>query len=65
MFKNEVLVDKTDKERLVTLLREANAILEKYPHSSDCSCHTITTMSRTKGFAKDAEKWCNLLDVKE
>jgi hypothetical protein len=65
MFSNEVLVEKSDKERLVELLREANAILDKYPYEIYDGSHTVTIMSRTKSFTKDAEQWCGYLHTKE
>jgi hypothetical protein len=65
MFSNEVLVEKSDKERRVALLREANTILDKYPYEIYDGSHTVTTMSRAKNFAKDAEKWCGYLHIKE
>ena len=65
MFSNEVLVEKSDKERLVELLREANAILNKYPYETNDGSHTVTTMSRAKFFTKDAEKWCGYLHIEE
>ena len=65
MFSNEVLVEKFDKKRLVELMREANAILEKYPYETHDSSYTVTTMSRAKSFAQEADKWCNYLHTKE
>ena len=65
MFGNEILVEKSDKEQLVKLLREANAILDKYPYEIYDGSHTVTTMSRAKSFTKDAEKWCSYLRIKE
>lgn len=64
MFSNEVLVEKIDKERLVDLLREANAILEKYPYEIYDGSHTVTNMSRAKSFIIEAEKWCSYLYIK-
>ena len=64
MFTNEPLIEKADKERLVELLKEANAILEKYPYETYDGSHTVTTMSRAKSFVKDAEKWCGYLHTK-
>lgn len=65
MFSNEVLIDKSDKERLVELLTEANAILEKYPYEIYNNSYTITTMSRAKSYVKDAKTWCGYLFIKE
>lgn len=65
MFSNEVLVEKLDKERLVELLREANAILDKYPYETYDGSHTVTTMSRAKSLTKEARKWCDYLHIKE
>ena len=65
MFSNEVLVEKSDKERLVELFREANTILDKYPYETHDGSHTVTTMSRAKSFTKDAEKWCSYLHIKD
>lgn len=65
MFSNEVLVEKSDKERLVELLREANTILNKYPYETYDGSHTVTTMSRAKSFTKEAEEWCSYLHIKE
>lgn len=64
MFSNEVLVDKTDKDRLVELLNEVNEILEKYPFETYDGSHTVTNISRAKTFAKDALKWCGYLYTK-
>lgn len=60
-FKNEVSVSEDDKKRLVSLIREVNEILEKYPYSSDYSQHTVTSISRAKSYSKEAETWINLL----
>ena len=61
MFSNEVLIDKNDKDRLVELLSEANAILDKYPFQIyDGSC-AVTNMSRAKSLLSEAIKWCNYL----
>ena len=65
MFSNEVLVEKSDKERLVELLREASTILNKYPYETYDGSHTVTNMSRAKSFTKEAEKWCNYLHIKD
>lgn len=65
MFSNEVLVEKSDKERLVELLREANTILNKYPYETYDGSHTVTIMSRAKSFTKEAEEWCSYLYIKE
>lgn len=65
MFDNEVLVEKSDKERLVKLLKEANAILNKYPHEKHGSSYIVTTMSRAKSSTKEAEQWCSYLCIKE
>ena len=65
MFSNEVLVEKSDKERLVELFREANTILNKYLYEIYNDSHTVTAMSRAKSFTKEAEKWCNYLYIKE
>lgn len=65
MFSNEVLVEKSDKERLVELLREADTILNKYPYEIYDGSDTVTTMSRAKSFTKDAKKWCGYLHIKE
>lgn len=65
MFSNEVLIDKADKERLVELLREANAILKKYPYETYDGSHTVTNMSRAKSLVREADKWCSYLCIKE
>lgn len=65
MFSNEVLIEKNDKERLVGLLTEANAILEKYPYETYDGSHTITTMSRAKSYVKNAKEWCGYLHIKD
>ena len=65
MFSNEVLVEKSDKERLVELLKEANTILNKYPNETYDGSHTVTSMSRAKLFTKEAEIWCRYLYIKE
>lgn len=64
MFSNEVLIEKNDKERLVELLTEANAILEKYPYETYDGSHTVTTMSRAKSYVKNAKEWCSYLHIK-
>lgn len=48
MFKSEVLIELEDKKRLLALLSEAKAILDKYPYSNDHSDHLIAVMSRAK-----------------
>jgi len=65
MFSNEVLVDKSDKERLIQLLGEANDILNKYPYQIYDGSYSITTMSRAKNFTEEAEKWCSYLYTKD
>lgn len=67
MFRNEVLISKADKARVVELINEANDILEKYPYykkefSQDA---TATTMSVAKGFVKEAKRWCEYLHEME
>lgn len=64
MFSNEVLIEKNDKERLVELLTEANAILEKYPYEACGGFYTVTNMSSTKLYVKKAKEWCNYLHIK-
>lgn len=65
MFSNEVLIDKTDKDRLTELLNEASQILDKYPYENyDGSC-TVTTMSRAKSSLKETKQWCRLLYIKK
>lgn len=64
MFSNEVLIEKNDKERLVELLTEANAILEKYPYETYDGSYTVTNMSRAKSYVKNAKEWCNYLYIK-
>ena len=61
MFENEVIVSTEDKERLVALMKEANAILEKYPYFSKPDCHTVTCVSRAKNAVKEARDWCGML----
>lgn len=64
MFSNEVLVEKTDKDRLIELLSEVNGILEKYQFETYDGSHTVTNISRAKTFAKDALQWCGYLYTK-
>lgn len=61
MLANEVLITKKDKERLIKLVKEANAILEKYEYSSDYSQHTITCIGRAKSLGKEFLQWCTYL----
>lgn len=65
MNDNEVLIEKTDKERLVELLDEANSILDKYPFYVGNKITMVTAMSRAKGFVRQARDWCGLLSTKE
>ena len=65
MFPNEVLVKPKDKERLIELLTEADAILDKYPYSSDASYHTVTTMARAKSNVRFAKEWVEYLDTSD
>ena len=65
MFANEVLVDPADKERLVSLMKEANEILRKYPYRTDGNPYNVTNMSRAKVFAENTLEWCELLHVGE
>lgn len=65
MFSNEILVEKSDKDRLIELLREANTILDKYPHEKYDGSHTATSMSWAKSLTKDAEIWCSNLHIKD
>lgn len=63
MFRNEVIVSEEDKQKVVELLTEVNKILEPYPYFNPeyAGDYTVTTISRAKGFAKDALKWCSYL----
>lgn len=65
MFSNEVLIDKTDKDRLTELLNEASQILDKYPYEIYDGSHTVTTMSRAKSSLKETKQWCRLLYIKK
>lgn len=60
-FPNEVFIDPREKERLIELLTEADAILDKYHYTSDASYHTVTTMSRAKSNVKEAKEWVEYL----
>ena len=64
-FPNEVYVSKEDKDRLVELLGEANAILNKYPYFSKSDCNCVTTMSRAKSSVKEANQWCSYLHTED
>lgn len=64
MFSNEVLIEKSDKDRLIELLEEVNDILGKYPYETYNGSHTVTNISRAKTFAKDAQQWCSYLYTK-
>lgn len=64
-FPNEVFIEPKEKARLVDLLTEADAILDKYPYSSDASYHTVTTMSRAKSNVSEAKDWIELLHTTE
>ena len=65
MFINEVLIEKSDKERLVELLKEANAILKKYPYEIYNKASTVTVMSRAKTAVKEAENICRNLYLQD
>lgn len=56
MFKNEVIVSKSDKRKALYHINEVNRILEKYPYSS-CFANTITDISRAKNFSKEAAEY--------
>lgn len=60
MFENEVIVSEVDKKEALYHIQKVNKILDKYPYSS-CFANTVTTISRAKGFSKDAEKWIGYL----
>ena len=62
MFENDVIVSEVDKKEALYHIREVNKILDKYPYFS-CIAPTVTTISRAKGFSKDAEKWISYLDT--
>ena len=62
MFENEVIISESDKEKALYHIQEVNKILDKYPYSS-CFAHTITNISRAKGYSKDAEKWISYLET--
>ena len=48
------------------LIGKVNDILDKYPYFKEgTNSHTVTTISRAKGFAKDAEKWISYLHTEE
>lgn len=61
MFKNEVIVEKKDKDELVALMARAKEILDRYPYNNGVHAHTVTTISRAKGFVNDAKEWCGYL----
>ena len=61
MLANEVLITKKDKERLIKLAKEANAILEKYEYSLDYSQHAVTCMNRAKSLGEEFLQWCTYL----
>lgn len=65
MFSNEVLIDKTDKDRLTELLNEASKILDKYPYEIYDGSHAVTAMSRVKSSLKETKQWCRLLCIKK
>lgn len=65
MFSNEVLIEKADKERLEQLIKEADAILKKYPYETYDGSHTVTAMTRAKSAVMKAKNCCRCLYVKE
>lgn len=64
-FPNEVFIDSQEKERLIELLTEADAILGRYPYSSDASYHTVTTMSRAKCSVRSSKEWVGYLHTSD
>ena len=66
MFDNDVIVNPFDKAKLMELMGEVNSILDRHPYFKEgTNSHTITAISRAKGFAKDAEKWISYLHTEE
>ena len=56
MFDNEVLIEKSDKEKIIKLINEINEILEKYPYQNQFNAaNTVTVMSRAKTAVKEAK----------
>lgn len=64
MFKNEVLIEKQDKEILQSSIETINEILDKYAYSKDYSLNTVTSMSKAKTLSKDLKEWIELLYTK-
>jgi hypothetical protein len=64
MFDNEVLIEKQDKEILLSNIKKINDILDKYPYSTNYSLDTATCMGRVKCLSRDAEQWIELLYTK-
>ncbi len=64
MFSNEVLIEKQDKETLMSNIKIINDILDKYAYSTNYNLHTVTSMSRAKTLSKEAEEWIKLLHTK-
>ena len=63
-FSNEVSVSKTDKDRIMQLLTEANTILSQYPYQKPGTHDsTVTTMTRAKNAMSDAVEWCGYLQT--
>ena len=66
MFDNDVIVNPFDKAKLMELMSEVNHILDKYPHFKEgTDFHTVTAISRAKGFARDAAQWISYLHTEE
>jgi len=62
MFGNEVIIDREDKKIIIDCIRRINTVLGKYPWSSNHDVHTVTSMSRAKSAANEADTWINLLE---
>ena len=60
MFSNEVIILEDDKIKILDYIRQINEILDKYPYENG-RAHTVTTMSRAKSAAHEAEEWISYL----
>ncbi len=54
------MVGAKDKKDALYHIKRVNEILDKYPFQS-CFANTVTTISRAKSYAKDAEEWISYL----
>lgn len=65
MLRGEVICDKKDKDKLLSLVDEMKEILDKYEYSSDYSANTVTSMCRAKNSCSELQRNIKTLYIAE